>query len=171
MTCRWRYGSLFPKEIAALIAGLGGRQRIALTVQALKRLDASTLCELLAADALPNHEVFPHLDAGQRDALYRQGGEAWREHSGALPLAFVQALSSAARQTEARHAFSLRLLAAEPMARLPYLSCLPFQEALAPALPVATRWRAARAGRGRGGRGGAVRGLEPARHPGFLPRA
>ena len=29
-----RYGSLFPKEIAALIAGLGGRQRIALTVQA-----------------------------------------------------------------------------------------------------------------------------------------
>ena len=54
MTCRWRYGSLFPKEIAALIAGLGGRQRIALTVQALKRLDASTLCELLAADALPN---------------------------------------------------------------------------------------------------------------------
>ena len=131
-----RYGSLFPKEIAALIAGLGGRQRIALTVQALKRLDASTLCELLAADALPNlHEVFPHLDAGQRDALYRQGGEAWREHSGALPLAFVQALSSARRQTEARHAFSLRLLAAEPMARLPYLSCLPFQEALALAQP------------------------------------
>ena len=131
-----RYGSLFPKEIAALIAGLGGRQRIALTVQALKRLDASTLCELLAADALPNlHEVFPHLDAGQRDALYRQGGEAWREHSGALPLAFVRALSSAARQTEARHAFSLRLLAAEPMARLPYLSCLPFQEALALAQP------------------------------------
>ncbi|WZB60340.1 hypothetical protein WJ970_20015 [Achromobacter xylosoxidans] len=86
--------------------------------------------------ALPNlHEVFPHLDAGQRDALYRQGGEAWREHSGALPLAFVQALSSAARQTEARHAFSLRLLAAEPMARLPYLSCLPFQEALALAQP------------------------------------
>lgn len=131
-----RYGSLFPKEIAAIIAGLGGRQRIALTVQTLKRLDASTLCELLAADALPNlHEVFPHLDAGQRDALYRQGGEAWREHSGALPLAFVQALSSAARQTEARHAFSLRLLAAEPMARLPYLSCLPFQEALALAQP------------------------------------
>jgi HEAT repeat protein len=131
-----RYGSLFPKEIAAIIAGLGGRQRIALTVQTLKRLDASTLCELLAADALPNlHEVFPHLNAGQRDALYRQGGEAWREHSGALPLAFVQALSSAARQTEARHAFSLRLLAAEPMARLPYLSCLPFQEALALAQP------------------------------------
>ena len=78
-----RYGSLFPKEIAAIIAGLGGRQRIALTVQTLKRLDASTLCELLAADALPNlHEVFPHLNAGQRDALYRQGGEAWREHSG-----------------------------------------------------------------------------------------
>ena len=47
----------------------------------------------------------------------------------------MQALSSAARQTEARHAFSLRLLAAEPMARLPYLSCLPFQEALALAQP------------------------------------
>ena len=168
-----RYGSLFPKEIAALIAGLGGRQRIALTVQALKRLDASTLCELLAADALPNlHEVFPHLDAGQRDALYRQGGEAWREHSGALPLAFVQALSSAARQTEARHAFSLRLLAAEPMAvALPVLPAVPGGAGPGPALPVATRWRAARAGRNRGGRGGAVRGLEPARHPGFLPRA
>ena len=35
--------------------------------------------------------AFPHLDAGQRDALYRQGGRSLAQHNGALPLAFVQA--------------------------------------------------------------------------------
>ena len=76
------------------------------------------------------------------------------------------ALSSAARQT-------VRLLAAEPMARLPYLSCLPFQEALALAQPFLSQPEMASCARepGRVVGAGAVRGLEPARHPGFLPRA
>lgn len=131
-----RYAVFFPQEVAAMIADLAGRQRIALTVQTLKRLDAPVLCQLLSLNALPNlRAVFKRLHANQRDALYRHGGEAWRMDSGALPLEFVRALSSAGRQAEARHAFSLRLLAAEPMVRLPYLSCLPFQEALALAQP------------------------------------
>jgi len=131
-----RYASFFPKEIAALIAGLGSRQRVSLTAQTLRRLDTSVLCNLLSVNALPNlRAAFHALHASQRDALYRHGGEAWRENSGALPFAFVRELSLAARQSEARQAFSLRLLAAEPMVRLPYLSCLPFQEALALAQP------------------------------------
>jgi hypothetical protein len=131
-----RYASFFPEEIAAIIVDLGGRQRVPLSAQTLRRLDAPMLCKLLSADALPNlRAVFQHLHASQRDALYHHGGEAWRTDSGALPFEFVRELSSAARQAEARHAFSLRLLAAEPMVRLPYLSCLPFQEALALAQP------------------------------------
>ncbi|MBN9641484.1 MAG: hypothetical protein J0I68_23300 [Achromobacter sp.] len=131
-----RYASFFPKEIGAIVEGLGSRQRIPFTPRALRRLDAPALCRLLSVDALPNLQaVFPQLRASQRDALYRHGGEAWRRDSGALPFEFVRELSSAARQAEARHAFSLRLLAAEPMIRLPYLSCLPFQEALALAQP------------------------------------
>lgn len=131
-----RYASYFPAEIAAIIEDLGGRQRIALTLQTLRRLDAPLLCKLSSVDAIPNlPAVFPQLHASQRDALYRHGGEAWRRDNGALPLEFVRELSSATRQAEARHAFSSPLLAAEPMVRLPYLSCLPFQEALALAQP------------------------------------
>lgn len=131
-----RYASFFPTEVAALIAGHGGRQRIPLTLQTMRRLDAPVLCNLLSVDALPNlRAVFHQLHASQRDALYRHGGEAWRADSGALPFEFVRELSSDSRQAEARHAFSLRLLAAEPMVRLPYLSCLPFEEALALAQP------------------------------------
>lgn len=131
-----RYASFFPAQIAAIVEDLGGRQRIPFTLQTLRRLEASALCKLLSVDALPDlHAVFQQLHASQRDALYRQGGEAWREDSGALPFEFVRELSSAARQAEARRAFSSPRLAAEPLVRLPYLSCLPFQEALTLAQP------------------------------------
>ena len=130
-----RYAAHFPDAIAGLLREQAGA-RASLSAQVLKRLDLDTVRALLTSDALPNvHAVFPRLHVAQRVALYRLGGEAWRAPSGALPLALVRALPGELRQAEARRAFASRLLETEPMARVAYLGCLPFEEALRLARP------------------------------------
>lgn len=132
-----RYAAHFPGEIASLLRDqAGGTAGLTLSVQALKRLDADAVCGLLRSDALPHVQaVFPRLNAPQRIALYRLAGETWRASSGALALDIVRALPGEARQSEARRAFACRLLETEPMVRVAYLGCLPFEEALQRAQP------------------------------------
>lgn len=131
-----RYATYFPAAVAGILRDHAGGARVSLSEQTLKRLDVDTLCLMMVEDALPNVlAVFPRLNAPQRVALFHLVGEAWRARSGALSLDLVRALPGAIRQAEARRAFSSRLLETEPMTRVAYLGCLPFEEALQLARP------------------------------------
>ncbi|MDQ0469393.1 hypothetical protein [Labrys wisconsinensis] len=125
-----------PEGVAAIVRANPGPLRGALPLPALRRLDDASLCALADIGAVPElPHLFARLRPGQRAALYRAGGQAWRDRTGALPLALVSALPAGPREAEARHAFTLPLLQANPSVRLPYLACLPFDEALALARP------------------------------------
>ncbi|MCL2716890.1 MAG: hypothetical protein FWD68_20630 [Alphaproteobacteria bacterium] len=129
-----RYASHFPGEVAAILGGSGHRG-LSCSRQALRRLEPTLLCELMRSGRLHIGWDFSGLRPSQREALYREAAESWRENTGALPHSIVRALAGPTRQAEARHAFALPLLASEPMRRLPYLSCLPVEEALRLARP------------------------------------
>jgi hypothetical protein len=131
-----RYAAHFPKAVADILLHHAGTARIGLPVNVLKKLDRETLCALQVADALPNLQVvFPRLTPVLRAAIYSLAGEGWRGPSGAVPVSLVRALSKEARQSEARRAFSARLLETEPMTRVAFLGCLPFAEATQLARP------------------------------------
>jgi hypothetical protein len=121
---------LIASSVAAILLDHAGTARVGLAVNVLKRLDPKTVCALQVVNALPNLQaVFPRLTPVQRAALYVHAGEAWRAPSGAVPIALVRALPQETRQSEARRAFSARLLETEPMTRVAYIGCLPFAEA------------------------------------------
>lgn len=125
------YAKLFPAEIARLILAHSTPLTLTFPVNSLRRLDNATLCNLVQVRTLSNlSNSFAKLLPDQRLALYSRYGEAWRDSNGALPLNYIKALPSNLREAEAQHAFSLPLLASQPLLRLPYLSLLPFSQAL-----------------------------------------
>lgn len=130
------YAKLFPAEIARLILTHSTPLTLTFPVNALRRLDHATLCNLVQAGTLSNlSNSFAKLLPDQRLALYSRYGEAWQDSNGALPLNYLKALPSNLREAEAQHAFSLPLLASQPLLRLPYLGVLPFSQALLLAEP------------------------------------
>ncbi|WP_140918136.1 hypothetical protein [Limnobaculum xujianqingii] len=130
------YAKRFASDISTLVLANQGSLSVTFPLNALKRLDNGTLCQLAQAGTLTNlSHVFAKLLPEQRMALYASVGEAWRDANGALPLSYVKALSENQREAEAKHVFSLPLLASQPLLRLPYLGVLSFPQALVLAEP------------------------------------
>ena len=135
-----QYSLLFPESIAELILKRPAHLSVNLQVTVLRKLKNETLCALAEINTLANlTSVFPKLHPEQRAILYNSVGESQRGANGALPLVFIKALPKQAREEEALHAFSLRLLETKPMERLPYLCVLSFEKALPLATPFLTQ--------------------------------
>jgi len=131
-----QYSLLFPDSVARLIINHPVQVSVYLPATVLRKLNNEVLCTLAEKKALANlATVFQKLHHEQRAALYEAIGESLRSDNGALPLVYVKALPQLIREKEALHAFDLKLLAAKPMERLPYLSVLSFDSALHLATP------------------------------------
>ena len=131
-----QYSYMFPEQIGDLIRKQPTPISISLPVVVLRKFKNEVLCELAEKNALQNLMiVFPKLHSKQRVVLYESIGESLRNQSGALPLVYVKALPRSVREKEALHAFNLPLLETRPLEKLPYLSVLPFYQALPLATP------------------------------------
>ena len=129
-----KYACLFPNEITKLLLSQPKPAIGNLPPSVLTKLDAKTLYALIEKN-VNVHTYFKELSPKQRITIYNAVGESLRQDSGAMSLFILKALPNPAREQEAIHAFGLKSLAARPGERLPYLSVLPFEQALTLAGP------------------------------------
>jgi hypothetical protein len=120
-----------PQAAADLVLASGDHARLDFT-PVLPRLDAARLGALVARGLLSRPERWlARLAPALRRVAYEAGGLGWRNAEGALPLALVAALPDVLRVAEARRHLRLPALATRPAQRLPYATCLPWDEARA----------------------------------------
>jgi hypothetical protein len=122
----------FPTEVAALLLADGKEPRAI-----LRKVDDATRSALLRQRGRgATGAELRRLDGAARGSLYEEGiFEPVRNAAGALPTDVVGRLPAAARCTEARRAWRAPQYRAHPKLRLPYLSLLPFAQALSEARP------------------------------------
>ena len=129
-TCK-RLPQRRPEAVVDLLLQSGDQVRIDLTCL-VRRLDAARLRALVARGLLGSPGAWlPRLAPTLRRTVYEVASLGWRDTAGALPLAVVVALPGDLRVPEARRHLALPTLATRPAQRLPYASCLPWDEARA----------------------------------------
>ena len=118
-----------PEAVVDLLLQSDDQVRIDLTCL-VRRLDAARLRALVGRGLLGNPGAWlPRLTPALRLTVYEVASLGWRDTAGALPLAVVAALPGDLRVIEARRHLALPTLATRPAQRLPYASCLPWDEA------------------------------------------
>jgi len=122
-----------PAEVAELVAGLGDRSRVNLG-EVAHRLEPAQLIELArhASELLPYRtDWFTRLSPEVRAAVFQACERGWQDREGLLPEDLVGLLPRELREREGRRHLGLPVLSTRPLERLPYVSFLPWDEALA----------------------------------------
>ena len=120
-----------PVEMADLILAQSDRTSVSF-LRVAQRLDLGRLRGLLARrpGVLPPDDLwFRRLPPASRLALHSAFERGWRDTDGCLPPWLVAHLPADDRVREARLHWHHVLLATRPAQRLPYASCLPWDEA------------------------------------------
>ena len=102
----------------------------------LSRPTLLALAERLDGALRPLHRVLKRLPIDDRAALYARFGRGWRDERGAIEPQVLALLPRSIRVEEARRHLALPALGAQPAMWLPYISFLPWDEALERARPL-----------------------------------
>ena len=122
-----------PHQMVNLILGTEDKLQVALQLGA-KPLSKIPVQQLLALQERYPKVVlqsdFPSLTFEQRGALFPILRESWKSVEGVISVDIVCALPKEARISEARRHISLRTYEDKPSGRIPFISLLPWEEAI-----------------------------------------
>jgi HEAT repeat protein len=122
-----------PRQVVELILGSEEKVQIAsqLDSSTLRRLSVQQLLALLARykNAVVESD-FQYLTAEQRHAVFPLLRDSWSSDDGAIRADIIGLLPSDLRVSEARRHIKLHIFEEKPSDRIPYISLLPWEEAM-----------------------------------------